>query len=140
MNPFLFIIINNLSMSEVEQIILPDGYTKLDYISSYGFSYILLPVRTAIGDKVVLETTCKFNYLDNQADGKNGNPYFFFGINSGVWYCGAGNYGNSTTPADTKWHKIKLIHSSSDCGLYIDDNKILSRTYNSTSAVLNVNI
>lgn len=127
-------------MSEEEQIILPDGYTKLEWISADGASYLQLPITTAVGDKVVLETNCRFYSLDNQADGKNGNPYFFFGINNGVWYCGAGNYGKSSTIADTDWHKIRIIHSSSDCGLYIDDVKINSRTYNSTSAVLNGNI
>lgn len=127
-------------MSEEEQIILPDGYTKLEWISADGASYLQLPITTAAGDKVVLETNCRFYSLDNQADGKNGNPHFFFGINNGVWYCGAGNYGNSSIIADTDWHRIKLIHSSSDCGLYIDDVKINSRTYNSTSAVLNGNI
>lgn len=119
-----------------ENIILPNGYTKLDWIAGDGASYLELPIKSNRGDKLVLETNCRFFSLDNQAEAKNGNPYFFFGIKSGVWYCGAGTTSSSSVKADTDWHKIKLIHSAEDTGLYLDGTKILSQTYSPDGVVL----
>lgn len=124
-------------MSDEEQIVLPDGFKRVEYLESTGSQWLNLPITTKVGDKIVLETESKFFDTSNQAEGKNGNPYFFYGINGGKWYCGAGGYSTSSITADTEWHKFRLIHSQNDTGLYIDDIKVQSQTYNSTSIVLN---
>lgn len=124
-------------MSEEEQIILPEGFRRVEYLESTGSQYLNLSITTKVGDKIVLETESKFLDTSNQAEGKSGNPYFFYGISGGKWYCGAGGYSTSSISADTEWHKFRLIHSQNDTGLYIDDIKIQSQTYNSTSIVLN---
>ena len=124
-------------MSEDGQIVLPDGFIRAEYLESTGTQYLSLPITTKAGDSVVLETECKFNDTIVQADGKNGNPYFFFGINNGKWWCGAGSYSTSSIAADKNWHQIKLIHSETESGLFIDGNKILSQTYNSSGVLLN---
>ena len=124
-------------MSEEEQIILPEGFRRVEYLESTGTQWLNLPITTKVGDKIVLETESKFLDTSNQAEGKNGNPYFFYGISGGKWYCGAGGFSSSSTTADTEWHNFRLIHSQNDTGLYIDDIKIQSQTYNSSSIVLN---
>lgn len=122
-------------MSE-EPIVLPEGFKSVDYIQSTGTQNITFSLTTAPGDKVVLETECKFDATNNQAEGLIGTAAFYFGISGGKWYCAAGSAGVSTITADVKWHKIKLIHSKEDSGLYIDDVKILSQTFNSTAKLI----
>ena len=113
-------------MSKEEQIILPERFKRVDYIESVNTEKIIIPVKASSFQRMVLEMEGQFGNLSNQALGKNGVPYFFFGISSGKWYSGIGDgYGTSSKTADLEWHNFKLIHdTSSDRGFYIDDELI----------------
>ena len=115
-------------MSDEEQIVLPKGYRRVEYIESVNAENINLPVYLTSFQRVEMEAKMQFTNQSNQALGKDGNPYFFFGISGSKWYSGIGNgYYKSNVVADGYWHTFKMIHSSDeDRGFYVDGTKLLN--------------
>lgn len=101
-------------------------YTELEWIGNEENCYIFFPLVTAGKDIVELEYEAQFTRTDvQQAEGKNGDPYFFIGLMpNSVWYAGCGYYGNSTVKADTEWHNFRLVSCGDDNGFWLDGTRI----------------
>lgn len=101
-------------------------YTPLAWIGNESNCNMFIPLVTAGADIVEIEYEAQFTRLDvQQAEIKNGFPYFFVGcIANGVWYAGCTNYGNTTVQADKNWHKFKLVSYGNDNGFWLDGERI----------------
>lgn len=112
-------------------------YTELEWIGNEENCYIFFPLVTNGKDIVELEYEAQFTRTDVlQAEGKNGDPYFFMGLQANsVWYAGCGGYGNSSVKADTEWHHFRLVSYGDDNGFWLDGTRIYQSTP-STSAYL----
>lgn len=105
-------------------------YIELEYIGNTSTSYIFFPLVTAGKDIVEIEYEAQFTRTDvQQAEIKNGDPYFFIGLMpNSVWYAGCGYYGNSSVQADTDWHKFRLVSYGEDNGFWLDGTRIYQST------------
>ena len=104
-------------------------YTELEWIGNESNCYIFFPLVTSGKDIIELEYEAQFTRTDvPQAEGKNGDPYFFMGLQNSVWYAGCGGYGNSTVKADTEWHHFRLVSYGDDNGFWLDGTRIFQST------------
>lgn len=105
-------------------------YIELEYIGNTSTSYIFFPLVTQGKDIVEIEYEAQFTRTDvQQAEIKNGDPYFFIGLMpNSVWYAGCGYFGNSSVQADTEWHKFRLVSYGDDNGFWLDGTRIYQST------------
>ena len=102
---------------------LPSGYKRLDYLESDGSQFITRSFKIREGDTLELDTEIRITrtYTDRRAEGRNGINsigYFFFGIQSFMWYGGSGvSYGYSTNYMSYTWEKMKVKHSPSEAAV-----------------------
>ena len=62
--------------------ILPAGYTRLAYLEATGEQYIIVEANSTTSDSVEVTTRIQYSSIPTkkQAEGQNGNGYFFFGV------------------------------------------------------------
>ena len=102
-------------------------YIPLEWIGNESNCFIFVPLVTAGKDIVEIEQEVQYTDASfNQAEIKNGNPYFFMGIDGNLnWYGGVGGYGSSTIKADTNWHTMKLVSYGENRGFWLDGQRIV---------------
>lgn len=118
--------------------VLPSGYLRAEFLESDGNDYLNLPCVSEAGDAISWTFDVQYTKFTTgkQAEGKNGIPYFFCGVNGSEWYWGANS--NVLYPgleSDYDWHKFELTYSSEFTGLKID-NTVFSSTYSASAVVL----
>lgn len=117
---------------------LPEGYLAADFVQFDGNDYVPLPFTTAARDSITWGMSVQFfkNTTGKQAEGKNGVPYFFVGLDVDQWYFGVNSavlYTNIEN--DFSWHNLTLSYSAGFTGLKFD-NKTFNNTYVSSAVVL----
>ena len=121
--------------------VIPDGQEsgfceyacqELEWIGNDGSSYIFVPLKTNAKDIVEVEQEVQYTDTSfNQAEIKNGSPYFFMGIDGSLnWYAGTGGYGSSGIKADTNWHTMRLVSYGDNHGFWLDGNRLYKGSTN----------